>query len=71
MNPEDFACAVRTERHDDERARQRQIDEHDRALADEHEAGRAAVKRLRRAQSILHPDVVAWMDASDATELAT
>lgn len=71
MIPEDFQASVRTERHDDERARQRQIDEHDRALAAEHEEARPVVKRLRPQRSMLHPTIVAWMDAWDATELAT
>ena len=71
MTPEDFQDSVRTERHDDERTRQRQIDAHDRALADEHEAARAAVKRLRPQRDMLHPVIVEWIDAWDATELAT
>lgn len=71
MRGEDADTADRQANHDDERARQRQIDEHDRALADEHEEARPVVKRLRPQRDMLHPTIVAWMDAWDATELAT
>lgn len=71
MTTEDFQTSLRTERHEDEAARQRQIDAHDRALADEHEAARVVMKWLRPQRDVLDPTIVAWMDAWDATELAT
>lgn len=71
MTAEDFQDSLRTERHEDEAARQRQIDALDRALADEHEAGRPVVARLRAQRDVLAAEVVAWMDAWDETELAS
>lgn len=80
MTAEDFQTSLRMERHEDEAARQRQIDAHDRALADEHEAGRAVIALLRAQQEALariglpsefDPAFIAWADAWEATELAT